>query len=90
MNYNGYKFDFACDPIITDEPEDKPEPGPEKEQGLEQYNASKEKYESRFWDNYEPNDPENIVGYGVNKPWLPPIANPDSLLTIYDRFILTS
>ena len=22
MNYNGYKFDFACDPIITDEPDD--------------------------------------------------------------------
>lgn len=28
MNYNGYKFDFACDPIITDDPaenNDKPE-----------------------------------------------------------------
>lgn len=84
MNYNGYKFDFACDPIITDEekePEDK---------GQEKYNASKDKYESRFWDNYKATDTENIVGFGVNKPWIPPIANPESLLTIYDRFVLTS
>lgn len=46
MNYNGYKFDFACDPIITDEPDDNnPNDPNQKDQGLEQYNASKEKFE---------------------------------------------
>lgn len=40
MNYNGYKFDFACDPIITDEPDNN---GPQdKGEGLEKYNANKE------------------------------------------------
>lgn len=34
MNYNGYKFDFACDPLITDEPE-QPEGPEDKGEGLE-------------------------------------------------------
>lgn len=95
MNYNGYRFDFACDPIITDDPDDgndddKPKDPNDKGNSIEDYNATKEKYESRFWDNFKPTDPENIAGYGVNKPWTPPISNPDTLLTIYDRYMLTS
>lgn len=42
MNYNGYKFDFACDPIITDNdpPQDK---GEDNSDEIE-YNASRERY----------------------------------------------
>lgn len=28
-------------------------------------------------------------GYGVNNVWVPPIAVPDSIIEIYDRFMLT-
>jgi len=32
MNYNGYKFDFSCDAIISDKPDVKPD---DKGEGLE-------------------------------------------------------
>ena len=49
MNYNGYRFDFACDPIITDDPDDgndddKPKDPNDKGNSLDDYNATKEKY----------------------------------------------
>lgn len=90
MNYNGYKFDFACDPIITDEPEKPEDKGSDSSGGLTDYNADRAKYEGRFWDNYKGTDTENIPGYGVAKPWKAPIGSPDSLITIYDRWMLTS
>lgn len=31
----------------------------------------------------------NIPGYGATRKWVPPLSNPESLLTIYDRFVLT-
>lgn len=87
MNYNGYKFDFACDPLPVEEtPIIDPNP---KQNDLSEFNASWEQYEKRFWYNYNPDDPENIPGYGVNKPWVPPISEPDSLITIYDRYLLS-
>lgn len=71
MNFNGYMFDFACDPINVDNGDNDNEPDKPFDKGnnLDEYNASVEKYESRFWDDYEHTDPENIAGYGVNKPW---------------------
>lgn len=50
MNYNGYKFDFACDPVA--EPGDKSAPGDATWDG----NASRKKYEARFWDEFKPHD----------------------------------
>lgn len=45
MNYNGYKFDFECDPIPKDEIEEKieeiKEPETQKETGLEEYNVDR-------------------------------------------------
>lgn len=84
MNYNGYKFDFACDPVIIEG---------EKESGEEvtwDGNAGRQAYEARFWDRFKPTDGENIPGYGVAKPWIPPIQNPESLIAIYDRWMLTA
>ena len=85
MNYNGYKFDFACDPIVIDGKTDN-SGGASNADG----NASKKKYEARFWDRFQPHDGQNIPGYGVDNPWIPPIRNPESLITIYDRWTLTS
>ena len=81
MNYNGYNFDFECDKIETESPIDT---------GESEYNAEKSQYESRFWYGHKPSDPENLNGYGVNNVWVPPIAVPDSLIEIYDRFMLTT
>jgi hypothetical protein len=52
--------------------------------------VDKNKYEARFWYNYNDDDPENIVGYGVNKPWVPPIKTPESLIAIWDRYSLVA
>ena len=86
MNYNGYKFDFACDPVITDQPSNKDTSQNQKEAW--NGNADRQRYEARFWDNFKPDDEENIAGYGVNKPWIPPIKTPKSLIAIYDRWTL--
>ena len=66
MNYNGYKFDFECEPLPTNEveetikeienPKDEPktEGEGEGEGDLSDYNVDKTKYEKRFWDEFSP------------------------------------
>ena len=46
---------------------------------------SKEKYEERFWQRYGANLPNNVLGYGPDKPFVPPIKEPKSILGWIDR-----
>lgn len=88
MNYEGQKFDFECDPepsnVVDFDYKNK------KYSFLEQFNADKKKYEGRFWENYSPNDTFNIPGYGKKNPYIPPLESPQSVLTVYDRYMLTA
>ena len=88
MNYNGYNFDFECDKIESTDPTI----NPENDKVLDQkdYNVDKKKYQERFWYGSKPSDPENLNGYGVNNPWIAPISDADTLVTIYDRFLLST
>lgn len=88
MNYNGYKFDFICDPLPSNNFNDDTDISGNNDS--DEYNASKSQYESRFWDDYNPDDPLNIPGYGLTRPWVAPLSAPDSLIAIYDRYMLSS
>ena len=50
--------------------------------------VSQEEYEKRFNSRYTYADTENIAGYGVNNPYLPPLAQPSWILSIVDRHVL--
>ena len=88
MNFNGYVFDFMCDPPETDP--DFGFPNDKDSQKLDDLNANKTKYEERFWYNFQPNDPLNIPGYGRRNPFVPPLQAPNSILSVYDRYMLIS
>ena len=51
---------------------------------------SQQDYEKRFNQRYELDDPENVIGYGVNNPYLPPLNMPTWLLSVLDRHLLLS
>ena len=53
-------------------------------------NTGKNQYEDRFWQNFKKSSPENVNGYGVNNPYVPPISSPKSLLGVIDKYTLTS
>ena len=37
---------------------------------------------------YKGGGTENIPGFGDKDPWVPPIPEPKTFITIYDRFVL--
>lgn len=49
-----------------------------------------EDYAARFWVDMKKDGPMNIPGYGPERPYLPPIQAPESLIAIYDKWMLTS
>lgn len=53
-------------------------------------NFNAEQFKNRFWINMKKDGPMNIPGYGPSRPWVPPIQTPKSILTIYDRFWITT
>lgn len=54
----------------------------------EPINIPEDKYHAAFWYEYDAEEPENIPGFGVNRPWVPPLKQPDSLITLFDRYML--
>ena len=46
---------------------------------------TKDEYERRFWQRYESFQPTNAVGYGKDKPFIPPLVQPGLLITFIDR-----
>ena len=51
---------------------------------------SKIEYEERFWQSFGTHLPDNVIGYGPDRPWIAPLKNPNTLLAKIDRHILTS
>lgn len=52
------------------------------------FNAAQ--YKDRFWKGLKKNGPMNIPGYGPSRKWIPPIEKPKSIVTIYDRYSLST
>ena len=46
---------------------------------------NKIEYEERFWQRYGTHLPDNIIGYGKDKPWIPPLQTPTTLIGYIDR-----
>lgn len=57
---------------------------------ITKWSYTPEEYNNRFWVGMDKTGPENIPGYGPENPYIPPIYMPESLITIYDRWLLTS
>lgn len=82
MNYDGYRFEFACDPVPTEE---QPFEIITDTGDNSIYNVEKNIYNGRFGD-YSAYF--NIAGYGALNPFVPPLRTPNSVIAVYDRYLL--
>lgn len=48
-----------------------------------------EEYAARFWKDMKKDGPMNIPGYGPSRPYVPPIQKPETLIAIYDKWMIT-
>lgn len=73
LDFDEFRYDFKCDAAIEQS----------------ETNTDKKSYDNRFWQNEKKSSPENVNGYGVNNPYIPPIHTPNTLLGVIDRYTIT-
>ena len=49
---------------------------------------TQEEYEKKWYQRFHTNAPENVVGYGPDNRYIPPLFNPDWMLSIFERHTL--
>lgn len=52
-------------------------------------NISKDLYEKRFWQRTDSKEALNVVGYGADSKYIPPITKPATLLQWWDKYVCT-